>query len=364
MADLFSDDIPARANNIGTDIDQIETTLGYIKDVLQQISGGWNNSTLTNFVPGNMGMFKRTQFKYKDADEIYLEPAVYHSAGSTDQMCYWSSQLTFAFGSGGSNASSEDLDAGATEFQYLYLDDSAIVSAGNNVITNSEIINSSTAPAWDAAQWGWYPSSATNNVQATDRCIGAILINASNNVVEFFHDGGNQFMYADQITDRSEAALGTSWTDVTLTLPGFCTKGLVSLYMDRDGIFSFLLWRTNGQTGTVGHRSVAISNSIYEVGINQCDVVTDSSQVIEWLVFPNRNVIMSQAFRCDLCGDCVVSEDLAKAQREVANEPTTVSGTDTNIGIIIKVYKQHVCNACWSNVMNKVKAWADANLGT
>jgi hypothetical protein len=73
---------------------------------------------------------------------------------------------------------------------------------------------------------------------------------------------------------------------------------------------------------------------------------------------------MSQAFRCDLCGDCVVSEDLAKAQREVANEPTTVSGTDTNIGIIIKVYKQHVCNACWSNVMNKVKAWADANLGT
>jgi hypothetical protein len=285
MADLFSDDIPARANNIGTDIDQIETTLGYIKDVLQQISGGWNNSTLTNFVPGNMGMFKRTQFKYKDADEIYLEPAVYHSAGSTDQMCYWSSQLTFVFGSGGSNASSEDLDAGATEFQYLYLDDSAIVSAGNNVITNSEIINSSTAPAWDAAQWGWYPSSATNNVQVTDRCIGAILINASNNVIEFFHDGGNYFSYAGQIEERAKAALNSASgfvdVDCASSIPGFSTKARATFVCESKtgATENLVVYRVNGATSSVGHDVIYLDQVKFES--NTCDVMTDSSQIFE-----------------------------------------------------------------------------------
>ena len=71
---------------------------------------------------------------------------------------------------------------------------------------------------------------------------------------------------------------------------------------------------------------------------------------------------MSQAFRCDLCGDYVANEDLAQAEREVAKENVTVSGTQTDIGIIIKVYKQHVCNICWGLVMAKVKAWINANV--
>ena len=71
---------------------------------------------------------------------------------------------------------------------------------------------------------------------------------------------------------------------------------------------------------------------------------------------------MSQAFQCDLCGDCVSSEDLARAEREVANENTTIAGTQTNIGIIIKAYKAHVCNTCWGLVMAKVKAWVNANI--
>lgn len=71
---------------------------------------------------------------------------------------------------------------------------------------------------------------------------------------------------------------------------------------------------------------------------------------------------MSQAFQCDLCGDCVANEDLARAEREVAKENTTILGTQLDIGIIIKVYKQHVCNTCWDLVMTKVKAWVNANI--
>ena len=67
---------------------------------------------------------------------------------------------------------------------------------------------------------------------------------------------------------------------------------------------------------------------------------------------------MSQAFQCDLCGDCVASEDLAKSEREVVNKSTTINGTQTDIGISVKVHKPHVCNTCWALVMAKVKQWA------
>ena len=71
---------------------------------------------------------------------------------------------------------------------------------------------------------------------------------------------------------------------------------------------------------------------------------------------------MSQAFQCDLCGDCVASEDLAKSEREVARESTTINGTQVDIGIIIRAYIPHVCNTCWGLVMDKVKAWVNANI--
>lgn len=73
---------------------------------------------------------------------------------------------------------------------------------------------------------------------------------------------------------------------------------------------------------------------------------------------------MTQAFRCDLCGECVVSEGNAQSSREVARQPTNINGVGVDIGIIVQAHKQHVCNSCWAKVMQKVKAWVDANLGT
>ena len=71
---------------------------------------------------------------------------------------------------------------------------------------------------------------------------------------------------------------------------------------------------------------------------------------------------MSQAFKCDICGDCVSSEDLARPEREEVRQPTTILGTQVDIGIIVKVYVPNVCNSCWLLVRSKVKAWIEANL--
>lgn len=283
MADQFYDDIPARANNIGTDIDQIEYSLGWIKDFLQAC-GTWHDSSTTGVIMGNRGALKRCQLKWKDADEIYLEPGWYHHAGSTGQMVYWDSQLTFQLGSGGSNASSEDLDAGAQEVQYLYLDDSAIVTAGTNVITNSEIINSSTPPAWTVANHGWYPASATNNVQTTDRCIGAVLINASNEVVEFYHDGGLLLQYADGIEDQGLTDVDTGWaTTVTLSIPGFCRKALCSFeaFANGDSDDGELQVRVGSQTGTTGVIVCTTNADRNRRQFNTVEVHTSTTQTID-----------------------------------------------------------------------------------
>jgi len=71
---------------------------------------------------------------------------------------------------------------------------------------------------------------------------------------------------------------------------------------------------------------------------------------------------MSTAFRCDICGDCVDNADNAKSLREVAREPGNINGRDVDLFIRIGVDVAHVCNTCWSTVMQKVKQWVQAHI--
>jgi len=54
MADAFYDDVPALANQISNDIDQIEKSLGFIKDVLQNFLISFSNTDATVAYPANM----------------------------------------------------------------------------------------------------------------------------------------------------------------------------------------------------------------------------------------------------------------------------------------------------------------------
>lgn len=76
------------------------------------------------------------------------------------------------------------------------------------------------------------------------------------------------------------ADLDTTWTDVTLTIPGFSTKALVTVggvYVDGEAA---LYSRVNGQSGTTGlyvlYTGVGTSHPR-----NSVTVITDSSQKIE-----------------------------------------------------------------------------------
>jgi len=220
---------------------------------------------IPTLIPG--AVIIRTKATYSDTDTITLTPGVYHHSGTAEQIVYWDATLTFDFGSGGSNASSDDLTASA--WHYLYIDDSAL---SGTAITAARLRNETTAPAWDDTDHAI--------MSGHDKCIGAFLTNGSSQIIEFFQSG-DFILFADDITSLSTTDIDTTWTDVTLSMPGFSTMGEVMIQATYASAGAAnALWRTNGQTGTVGHlAAVATADVIFTM--NTVTVITDTSQKIE-----------------------------------------------------------------------------------
>jgi hypothetical protein len=220
------------------------------------------------------GYCRRSKLRWKDADEIYIGSGVYFHEGTTDQMLYWSSELTFQVGSGGTNALSEDL--GASEWHYVYIDDSAVVTAGTNLLTATEFVNNTTAPTWSASKQAWYNGS--------DRCISAFYSSTGSEVTEFYqHEKYVSFAGSVTLQAGTNLAAASSFTDISTAVraPAFASLasiGFLLFYVDGTGT---LLWRPNGSSTTTGHyggRVTAGGTDSYFI----TDVIIDSSGIFEW----------------------------------------------------------------------------------
>jgi hypothetical protein len=227
-------------------------------------------SNISSHLPG---IVMRPKFEYKDSDEIYIGPGVYHHSGTVEQLVYWDSRLT--------KLSTQSGDT----WVYLYLDDSAIVTAGTNLLTATEFIVTTTAPTWNASKHGWYNSGVPN-----DRCIFAFYNTnvISADITQFFHDGGDCVLYANEISDLY-ADIDLTWTDVTLTIPEFSIMAQVNLHLDNAGAGNQeqAFWRVNGLSGATygvgdaGHLFGATDADGQSEDMNTIRVITDNSQVIE-----------------------------------------------------------------------------------
>ena len=223
------------------------------------------------------GCLQRPKFEYNDTTSILISSAWYEHNGTAQQILYWNAQLTYTFGSGGSNANSDDL--GASEWHYLYIDDSELSGAE---MVAGEFINTTTAPSWSEAKHGWY--------NGNDKCIGAFLTNASSQIIEFWHDGGEYFSYANSIEDRAYAVVASGFNAYTLTLPDFGedTPGeVVFVIADASGN-STAYWRKTGSSATTGI-NVGVSASTYygSYNGNSVKIFTDSSQQIDVNITPS-----------------------------------------------------------------------------
>lgn len=213
--------------------DELWDNADWLRQVMVKILTPWNATTLDSNVlfPG---LVIRPKFTYSDTDTILIQPSVYQHTGTTNQLVYWNSALTFDFA-----------NLAATDWSYLYLDDSAIVTADTNVITASELIDATAEPAWSDAKHGWY--------NGLDRCIFAVYTTAGSAILEFFHDG-DFVLFADQISDLTATDITTDWSDeITLTVPIFVRRVLVHFHYRYVNVDQNAYWRTEGQTGTNGH---------------------------------------------------------------------------------------------------------------
>ena len=268
--------------------------IGTNDHVLTAASGETSGTKWASAVEAMPGLVIRPEFTYSSSTAIQIKSAVYHHEGTTQQAVYWDSQLTFTFGSGGSNAASDNL--AASKRFYLFLDDSAIVTKGTALLDNSCFIGKNEDNVtinWDNAKHGWYEATATS-----DRCIMAVRTNGSSQLFTFWHDGGNRVLYDTPITDANEVDYDTTWTNLSLTAPSFATRiGITARgWSSQDGAYA--LWRPGGSSsgngnnlfyhqvdngsGPIAHLDVFAPSQIIELKHSISDLSTISVYTNSW----------------------------------------------------------------------------------
>ena len=262
----WNTDNPKVGNQVSNDIPDIEENFQELHDVIEQITNGTLGTTepsafrvdeLAPLVLGALG--KRAKFIWKDADEIYMNAGAYYHNGTTDWIVYWDSQLTYQFTS-----------LAASDWSYLYIDDSAVVSAGTNLLTASEFVDSTTEPSWSDAKHGWY--------NGEDKCIFAVRTDGSSDILDFYHE--SDFVSYGQDISTSNISPDDTWTDCTLVLPKFVNKAQVFFHANSNVSGNAIMyWRTNGSSSD-GHYVFKTGSSGSEWG-GVTSVITDSSQIVE-----------------------------------------------------------------------------------
>ncbi len=279
-------------NPPGTDaISQGDDHIRLIKSVLQNSFPSTNNAAIIPDVSGNglkylqvnsgatatqwanirqRGYVSRSSFDYSSATQILIGAGEYEvDDGSAPTNYYWDSQITFTIGSGGSNAASSA--AGTSQWQYLYIDDSAISASP---LVAASFLNSTTAPTYNQTKHGWYNGS--------DRCIFAFYIDSSGDIEKWFHDGGDYVMFSTNFNNGRTAGPNGSYQAITIMMPAFTIKAECNFYIDAQlGSRSYQYWRVTGSGGE--HLLGRTEDDDAEYVVNNVTVYTNSSHQVDCL---------------------------------------------------------------------------------
>ena len=211
-------------------------------------------------------------------NSIVISPFVYYHNGTTKQFLYSDSNLAYEFANLGTN-----------DWSYLYFDDSAIVTAATPLISITELVDSVTEPAtYNVTKHGrYFPTTTTN-----DMVFFAVYTDGSDNILEFFHDGGDYVGHVNSLNDVSAQDVDAAWEDAeaAFKIPSFSTKANVTfehIYGDTDGDIH---WRPKGANSTGGITVTwanAGSTTVYET----TDIITNSSQYIEMKLADSTNTV-------------------------------------------------------------------------
>lgn len=194
----------------------------------------------------NPGYLERAIIQYDTASQIKIGSGSYQLDDGVDpKTYYWNSELTFVLGSGGSNSSSSAL--GTDQWQYVYMDESAISASP---LVASSFINSTTAPTYSQPKHGWY--------NGNDRCIFAVYINGNGDIMKFYANG------TDHVSWDNDLSIFTAYPVTNNTfinfpvyyVPAFSSEAEMTFQMQSDpgsNLACSWFWRTGGSTSD-GHK--------------------------------------------------------------------------------------------------------------
>uniref|UniRef100_A0A6M3K095 Uncharacterized protein n=1 Tax=viral metagenome TaxID=1070528 RepID=A0A6M3K095_9ZZZZ len=263
-------DLASIAASLGASTVGVQDAGGYFSTATVEAVLQETGATVASLVASthNAGMKNGFKLGYSGTSAITISGGMWAHSGTTNQHVYTTSQITFTLGAAGSNGASSNL--GASEVHYIYIDDSAVVSAATRLLTAAEFVNSTTAPAYSHAKVGWYSGS--------DRCIGAILTNAASQVSSFITFGKHYYRYATPVVEFTVAASGTTYAalNVSSSVPRFATMSRLQVWTGTTNAYNYY-FDTSSTTVTPEAHIVAAQNESITM-----DIPTNTSQVIYW----------------------------------------------------------------------------------
>ena len=269
QAIIGATDLVSTAAGLGASLVGVRDTGLYfagtnVETVLQEV--GADVSTLEASTH-NRGMKNGFKLGYSSTSAITISGGMWALTGTTNRHVYTNSQITFTCGPLGSNGASSAL--GANEVTYIYIDDSAVTLAGTNLLTAVQFLNSTTVPAFSHSKAGWY--------NGLDRCIGAVLTNASSNILDFDIFGGEFYRYATPVHEFGSAAANTSYTggslDISSSVPRFSTRSRLRLVSATDNTIFYFDTESSATTPEAHAISGAHGTSTFDVPINSAQLV-------------------------------------------------------------------------------------------
>ena len=215
---------------------------------------------------------------YSDTDTVTINGNCIEVDG---KLCWWDADIAFDLGSAGSNAASTNL--GANEIHFIYIDHSTVTSGTE--LTAANFVNNKTATgSKSTSKYGYYNGS--------DRCIGVILTDGSNQILLFNWVNSGDYYYDVPIIELDNGAAG-SYTDVdcSSSIPNFGNvTGYFSISNKDCGSattrYGKVFFRSNGSSDTsvfIGSYKETANGAITtETSGHQISIVTDTSQIIEY----------------------------------------------------------------------------------
>jgi len=178
------------------------------------------------------GFLVRPKFEWNNTSSIIINPGRYHHSGTAEQFLKWSTPITYTFAGLGSFSN---------YWQYLYIWDGALTS---DTLSSSTLRNNIIPPTWNSTKSGWYNKE--------DRCIFAVYVDGSSQIVKFFHL--NDYIRWDYRYEPYRASTVTaSWQPLcTFRAPSFCTQVGAAFHAENVSQWSWIWYRPEGATTNTG----------------------------------------------------------------------------------------------------------------